>query len=576
MDREREDSGENGGEDGGELTAEERTLLLRWQPPGPPEDFAARVLDEPRPSGEAEDRGAGGEAVGAESEARGAATGGAAVGAESEDRGAATGGAAARVGSARRGAATAGAAASGGSARRGAATGGAAARVGSGQRGAAASKGAAGSQRGRAIAWGAGAVVLAAAAAMALSLRSSGAPGKVRGAAAPTFAALRWMKERESIALGGRGIAVAEAGAALGWRRTGDSARVEQEAGDVFYRVDPGGPFTVTTAAGEVRVTGTCFRVEVISMKPSKQGWIGAAAGAALATAVVVTVYEGKVVVASPSGSAQVRAGERATLAPDVPPALATSAPPSVALAELPPAPPNATREELLARDEAMRQQVASLAQRLRQLQTVASAAPSEEPKVRTFDSKESWTDVPAETLLEFARECRVQIDFPPMNAGPFKLSPKLAEQLELSSDEVAAANQTFAELHASWLRRLRALYVETTGDNAGAESLSMQALSEELREKAAGEGEAEALQKRIAEERAGLLPVPTDLSRTSPYERYFRAFANLGEEAEALLASKLGKEKAHAIRATDGGWPMRMGLAGCREGAKGSAPEGP
>lgn len=566
MDRERED----GSEDGGELTSEERTLLLRWQPPGPPGDFAARVLDEPRPSGAAE-RGSGGAAVGAKSEDRGAATGGATASVWSKvgRRGAATGSAAVAAESKGgvRGAATSGAAASVGSGQRGAAAG-----------GAAASGGSAGSQRGRAIAWGAGAVVLAAAAAMALSLRSSGAPGKMRGAAAPTFAELRWMKERESIALGGRGIAVAEAGAALGWRRTGDSARVEQEAGDVFYRVDPGGPFTVTTAAGEVRVTGTCFRVEVISMKPSKQGWIGAAAGAALATAVVVTVYEGKVVVASPSGSAQVRAGERATLAPDVPPALATSATPSpsVALAELPPAPPNATREELLARDEAMRQQVASLAQRLRQLQTVASAAPSEEPKARTFDSKESWTDVPAETLLEFARECRVQIDFPPMNAGPFKLSPKLAEQLELSSDEVAAANQTFAELHASWLRRLRALYVETTGDNAGAESLSMQALSEELREKAAGEGEAEALQKRIAEERAGLLPVPTDLTRTSPYERYFRSFANLGDEAEALIAGKLGKEKAHALRASDGGWPMRMGLAGCREGEKASGADAP
>ncbi len=511
MDRERED--------GGELTAEERALLLRWQPPGLPADFAARVLEEPS--------------------------------AGSEARGAATGGAAGSAGRGGRGEATGGAAGSGGS------------------------KGAAGSQRRKAIAWGAGALVVAAAA-MALSLRSSGVPDKGRGTAAATFEELRWMNERESIALGGRGIAVAEAGAALAWRRTGDRARVEQEAGDVFYRVDPGGPFTVTTAAGEVRVTGTCFRVEVISMKPSKQGWIGAAAGAALATAVVVTVYEGKVVVASPSGSAQVRAGERATLTPEAPPALATSATPSVALAELPPAPPNATREELLARDEAMRQQVASLAQRVRQLQTVASAAPAGEPKRLTFNGKESWTDVPAETLLEFAKECRVQIDFPPMNTGPFKLSPKLAEQLELSSEEVAAANAAFAELHSSWLRRLRALYIETTGDNTGAESLSMQALSEELREKAAGEGEAEAVQRRIAEERAGLLPAPTDLSRTSPYERYFRAFANLGDEAEALLAAKLGKERAHALRASDGGWPMRMGLAGCREGAKASEPEAP
>ncbi len=79
-------------------------------------------------------------------------------------------------------------------------------------------------------------------------------------------------------------------------------------------------------------------------MQPLKQGLIGAVAGAALATAVVVTVYEGKVVVASPSGSAQVRAGERVTLTPDRPPVLGSGAPAqAVAIAELPAAAPNAS-----------------------------------------------------------------------------------------------------------------------------------------------------------------------------------------------------------------------------------------
>lgn len=525
MDEERDDERTDGSPDAlrDELSAEDHAQLARWQPPGPPADFAARVLGEPAGAARQEDAVV------------------AAVAAPASK----------------------------------------ASSSPSSLPPSSPSSPPAPPSRLRAIAWGAGALAVAASAALALSLRSSGAPDSrggrdIAGRApeAAIAAPLRAFPARESIALGGRGIAVVEAGAALAWRRIGNAARVEQEAGEVFYRVDPGGPFTVVTAAGEVRVTGTCFRVEVISMKPLKQGLLGAAAGAALATAVVVTVYEGKVVVASPSGSAQVRAGERATLTPESPPALDTSATPgpSVALAELPPAPPNATREQLLARDEALRQQVATLAQRVRQLQTVASAAPP--PNKLRGPGQENWMDVSPEQLLDFARECRVQLDYPPLMRGPApKLSPKLAEELELSSEEIALVNTGFVELQADWLRRVRALYLETTSDTAGADSLSPQAMSEELQEKAAAAGEADALQKRVAEERAGLVPVPADLSRTSPYERYFRGLANLGDEAEAWMATKLGKEKAHALRAHDGGWPMRMGLAGCRMDAKASEP---
>jgi hypothetical protein len=527
------------GEEGDELRDDEHALLMRWQPPGPPAGFAARVL-------------------GMESQAD--ATSAAAEGAEAETSAAAT------TTTARPARASRSASASSSDPSRSASSASASLAASSAAR------------RLRAITWGAVALAAAIAAALTLSLRSSGAPDSRDHPARPPEAALsapmRSFPARESLALGGRGIAVAEAGAALGWRRIGGAARVEQEAGDVFYRVDPGGPFTVVTAAGEIRVTGTCFRVEVISMKPLKQGLLGAAAGAALATAVVVTVYEGKVVVASPSGNAQVRAGERATLTPDSPPALGTSATPTaaVALAELPPAPPNATREELMARDEAMRQQVATLAQRVRQLQTVASAAPP--PSKTRGPGDENWMDVSPEQLLDFARECRVQLDYPPLMRGPApKMDPRLAEELELSSEEVATINQSFVELQADWVRRVRALYLETTSDTAGADSLSPQAMSEELQEKAAAAGEADALQKRIAEERAGLVPVPTDLSRTSPYERYFRGLANLGDDSEAWIAKKLGKEKAHAVRAHNGGWPMRMGLAGCRADAKASEP---
>ena len=53
----------------------------------------------------------------------------------------------------------------------------------------------------------------------------------------------RTLASRTTVSLGHRGVAVAEAGASLrwdvGWR--GQTA-VEQVQGEVFYRVDPGGP----------------------------------------------------------------------------------------------------------------------------------------------------------------------------------------------------------------------------------------------------------------------------------------------------------------------------------------------
>lgn len=72
--------------------------------------------------------------------------------------------------------------------------------------------------------------------------------------------------------LGERAVAVAEPGASLRWTvGSGGDGAVVQDRGDVFYRVERGGPFVVATPAGDVRVIGTCFRVEVTEMKLGKQ-----------------------------------------------------------------------------------------------------------------------------------------------------------------------------------------------------------------------------------------------------------------------------------------------------------------
>ncbi|HEY3358598.1 MAG TPA: hypothetical protein VGQ83_35450 [Polyangia bacterium] len=110
---------------------------------------------------------------------------------------------------------------------------------------------------------------------------------------------------RETILLGGRGVAVAEAGSGLVWAidRKG-AARVNQAAGDVFYRVEAGGAFLVSTPAGDVTAVGTCFRVAVD-------------AAPAAAAAATVSVAEGRVLIGNRGGNREIGPGERGTLLKD-------------------------------------------------------------------------------------------------------------------------------------------------------------------------------------------------------------------------------------------------------------------
>jgi hypothetical protein len=104
---------------------------------------------------------------------------------------------------------------------------------------------------------------------------------------------------------------------------------------------------------------------------------------------------------------------------------------------------------------------------------------------------------------------------------------------------DVPAVNEAFAELHATWIAIVRAAYVEITGDEAGAKTMSASAMERELDDKGAGE-EVAALRARVAEERAGLRPPPTPGTKLSALEEYVRASVSLGDAAEAALATAI------------------------------------
>ncbi|MFH1810271.1 MAG: FecR domain-containing protein [Pseudomonadota bacterium] len=160
--------------------------------------------------------------------------------------------------------------------------------------------------------------------------------------------------ERAELKLGHRAVVVAEGGASLSWKvGLGGAVEVEQTEGDVFYRVEHGRRFEVQTPAGVVGVRGTCFRVLVrdAAAAPAPAGSGGGG------SQVEVTVYEGRVELASQGVQLSLEAGQHAL-------ATSTQAP---KLIEMPLAGPKGNhrivrdRVPLLARLEAFESQLKSL-----------------------------------------------------------------------------------------------------------------------------------------------------------------------------------------------------------------------
>ena len=401
-------------------------------------------------------------------------------------------------------------------------------------------------------------ILVAVAAVVALllvQLRAPGGGANAAGSAAPLA--------RESLRLGPRGVAVAEAGSLLSWTIDGGRARVSQRAGDVFYRVERGGRFEVETPHGTVRVTGTCFRVELDTMKKPWQGVVGAAIGAAL----VVTVYEGSVLLASRDGSERaVTAGQVASSSeqgvtvsdPRGAQAAGTSA---ATTGSAPPPPADATRDDLLRRDAHQRAEIATLRARMRQLE---QAGPSLGRGGERDSSGRPWFDPSKEDLVRFASECRVRSDSPSfLHDEPIEWGPRRAQEAGMSDAELTAVNKVLRDIQGEVLAQLRALYIEVTGDQDRADDLSPQAMTSELQQKSP-HGEEGRVNQRIAQERAGLAEPPADLSQASALERYIRRRVGLGDETQRRIGDVIGAARARQLRETEGGWGGQWETVGC------------
>jgi hypothetical protein len=390
----------------------------------------------------------------------------------------------------------------------------------------------------------------------------------IAGVAALAFLATRApiegasaVETRSTLALGGRAIAVAEAGAALSWTilASGD-ATVTQERGNVFYRVEPGGAFTVQTPAGTARVTGTCFRVEVTQMNGSSLK--GAAVGAAISALVVVTVYEGQVVAGTGPQQLPISAGEAAVLERNTARLLEAPAQRRVDGAAQRPesrtASVDVTSEQRVIE---LQQEAAGLRERVRQLE-----ASLKDPKSKA--NAEKTYDLPEEELVSMAEKCELRWDHVEVDSShPPTVSGDDAKQVGFTPEQQKAIDSVLAAYNQQMIAQTRALYAEITHDpNVG--SMAFRSMVDEAIDKTSHAERQKAFQN-LARERAGLQPPPDDLKGTPAFERLFRLFQGSGDALEVQIGKVVGPDLAHAYRNLHGGFGSRhRSSSGCPNGS--------
>lgn len=403
----------------------------------------------------------------------------------------------------------------------------------------------------------------------------------------------RRFTERTSVALSERAVVVGEPGAKLEWQidRAGE-ARIDQHAGAVFYRVNPGPSFEVTTPHGNVNVTGTCFRIEVETMK-NKSNAISGVIGAIVATAVTVTVYEGQVVLAHDDEPVVLGPGQRATMGAD---AITSSPEERKRRTNIEPPPTeSASTQELAAyirtqsraieRLQAVGKSQTAEVEALRQQVVDLGATPAVPGKASEVDDEAkakvcaeggrrqagcSFVEPSQATLLEMARCARVRDDTPSLmgDTRPLELSPEDRLALDMSDSEYAELRAAVERHRKSDHDTFRQFYVEAGGGSPeDAENLSIGALTGFLEDTLDREAVSDA-RRELAYERAGLREPPASYDDLSLIERFARFQAERGNAFEAAVASVLGRERARKWRNKEDGWSGNTSVWGsdCRD----------
>jgi hypothetical protein len=391
---------------------------------------------------------------------------------------------------------------------------------------------------------------MAAGVALAVHLQSRASAGDVTADA------------RREVRVGTRAIAVLEAGAHVKWH--GDD--IEQAGGDVFWRVEPGARFTVHTAAADVTVKGTCFRVRVNEgdgdmmrrdASPARAMGMVGAAGAVVGAAAFVGVYEGKVAVSHAGQSVDVAAGQSAAadgrgvrltgLSPGAA-ADATNAEPDPLLAA------NANLADRVSdyrrRLEAIEAQKKKLEKQLAEAQAKLGDAGAEGLPPNKFDlTQDDWKELAQKGEVRVRVPCdgpNHDFSYSPANLNKLGLAPQDGPAIQAALQRSRA--RTWATIKPLCSQALAGANVDKLGEHNCMTILQAFAGQNGLPE--------DEVVRQTAEIEAGLRPTPGPSDDIAPYERALLAEVGEANSIEADLAQQLGPDDAKRVfDSSEGCW---------------------
>lgn len=375
-------------------------------------------------------------------------------------------------------------------------------------------------------------------------------------------------RERIEAELSGRAVAVLEKGAHVRFR----GARVEQLAGDVFYRVERGAPYRVVTAAGEAEVLGTCFRVSMDEQNDAQKAGeeegdmrasVGKiAAGAAVGALVTVGVYEGRVRVSSAGESRTLSAGESAELRRGLPTHGTGAKRADEARADAPPPAASETEKAYAEANKNLVENIQLLNRKItaaeeqkqkleRELHTaqelLAAQTPGQKPKHSEFDlSQDDWKTLAETGTVKFRVPCQRKPDWQP--------KAETLQELGLSPDDGGVLKQAYLRSNDRLWKEIKPLCTALVGNDAVAEKIGRDTCTHlvvDMSRDRDAEATNEAM-RQVGEIKAGMRPWPSDPEQAHPVVRLFLALTSEMKSFEGDLAESMGPEQAHRVAFSD------------------------
>jgi hypothetical protein len=334
--------------------------------------------------------------------------------------------------------------------------------------------------------------------------------------------------ERMEVSIGDRAVAVLEPGAHVRWQ--GD--RVEQATGDVFYRVERGVTFTVSTPTADARVLGTCFRISIQQETDMKRRDIAAGAlGAVAAAVVVVGVYEGVVRVSHADQAVTLRAGESATADRS-----GVRAGGTVIAAKPVEVTSGSARSE------------AELRARLAELEKEKALLDSELTAAYDAVGKDPY-DLSPDDWAKLAEKGEFKYQYPCFQKGGFRPTETQLQKLGLPADAADTIQKAYASSNQRFFDGMKPICAELIGKPATDSDMSgcIQKLFETIYRN--GPNSSKPVFKQVAEIRAG----KRDPSQANtPEMKMLLVFSGGMGPFEADLAKAFGAEEAHRLAYSD------------------------